>query len=245
MNRQLWDFSPETVIKRAVEVLTEKAKLTRDEIDKRYKNDQYPVSVHAWDSYKKSISASAATGVSAMKIDSLYRICQYTGVSADYLLGLADTKMKDQSAERVREELGLSDDAMQMLKRIKGNTENTACSNKAYSETDFVNFMLCHFFYRFADYAHRHINESDFLHHLNMSLDRPEESLEETDIEDIQRIIVRYRGNEKLRKDVILGKIHAQKEALYDIRCVTKLLLDELLEAFTQRVLFENQAQAE
>jgi hypothetical protein len=38
-------------------------------------------------------------------------------VSADYLLGFIDTKRKDESAEKVRQEFGLSDEAMEVLKK--------------------------------------------------------------------------------------------------------------------------------
>lgn len=155
MKKNYWDFSSEEVIKRAIECLTEKdlrevkdskglikkKALTRFEIDEQYHNYQYPISLPAWDSYKKTISKNAKTGTSSMNLESLYRICVYTGVSADYMLGFIDTKHKEQSAEKVREEFGLTDKSMETLKAfldtrfIWGNPE-------IFKPIEFLNFIL-------------------------------------------------------------------------------------------------------
>lgn len=109
------DYSSEEIIKKVIDCLTEKEKLTRDEIKEKHSKGTYPISLHTWDNYKKSISSTANTGVGSMKLDTFYDICAYTGVSADYFLGFSVAKHREQSAEMVKKEFGLSDKAIGML----------------------------------------------------------------------------------------------------------------------------------
>lgn len=173
--KHFWDFTAEDVISRAIECLTEKdmkevknskgiikkKPLTRFEIDEKYHNYQYPISLSAWDSYKKTLSKKAKTGTSAMSLESLYKICIYTNVSADYFLGLSPTKRKEQSAEVAQRIYGLNDESLDIILDIKNNIkrfqrfqglQHHRLINR-YVKIDgsaFLNFVIKHFIVDFA-----------------------------------------------------------------------------------------------
>lgn len=71
-------------------------------------------------------------------LETFFEICKYTNVSADYLLRFTDTKRKDPSAERVRQDFGLSDKAMETLRIIRRNTPQV----KGELSSDIVNMIL-------------------------------------------------------------------------------------------------------
>lgn len=81
----------------------------------------FPISKDTYYKYKKASKKNNKSDLHSMKIDTLYTLCNYTDVSADYFLGLIDTKRKEPSAPQVREDFGLSDKAMETLKIIKNN----------------------------------------------------------------------------------------------------------------------------
>jgi len=141
--------------------------LTREEIDGRFKSYSYPISLSAWDSYKKSLSETAETGAADMKLESLFKICAYTGVSADYLLGFIDTKHKEQSAEMVREEFGLSDETMKalkgMVKRKKTREVRWYHYETRFNKIDFVNFLLEHLSEELVKYIDKYLRDSNEL----------------------------------------------------------------------------------
>lgn len=90
----------------------------------------------------------------SISLATFYEICKTTNVSADYFLGFIRTKRKEQSADMVSREFGLSDKAMERLRLINNNqtddTEGMVIS--------FVNMILeCDCFWenfphRFSDY---------------------------------------------------------------------------------------------
>ena len=182
MKKNFWDFTPEDVVKRAVDCLTEKdlkevkdskgsikkKGLTRFEIDEKYKNYKYPISLSAWDSYKKTISKNAKTGISSMNLESLYKICTYTDVSADYMLGFIDTKRKEQLAEMVRKEFGLSDEAMDTLsKAVTHSILPLPSKYKNFSESDFISFLIVNFAVRFEQAIIQYFYAEDELNTYN------------------------------------------------------------------------------
>ena len=71
-------------------------------------------------------------------LGTFFEICKYTNVSADYLLGFTDTKRKDPSAERVRQDFGLSDKAMETLSIIRKNNPEV----KGELSSDIVNLIF-------------------------------------------------------------------------------------------------------
>lgn len=98
-------------------------RLSQEEIITGYRRDgkpagveRFPVSKHAYRNYKTSGDKINQSRANSLRVDTLYDICRYTGVSADYLLGFIDTPRKEQSAEMVRQEFGLSDESMKFLK---------------------------------------------------------------------------------------------------------------------------------
>ena len=156
MGKPSWGFDIGKVLTRALACLTEKdmeyvtdkkgnikeKPLTREQLQERYENDEYPISVSAWDSYKKTISKTAETGTFSMKLESLYNICAYTDVSADYLLGFTGTKLKDQSAEMVREEFGLTDPALKRLQEMIRKPKLPLPKDYNFDEADYINFLI-------------------------------------------------------------------------------------------------------
>lgn len=66
------------------------------------------------------------TPLKSISLATFYEICKTTNVSADYFLGFIQTKRKEQSADMVRKEFGLSDKAMERLRLInKNQTDDT------------------------------------------------------------------------------------------------------------------------
>ena len=113
------DLPINKIMKKVIDCLTLKEKLTREEIEYKHAKNSYPISKSTWDNYKKTVSKKAKTGANSMTLDNFYNICLYTGVSADYFLGFKETKLKEVSAQTIKEEFGLSDEAMERLIKIK------------------------------------------------------------------------------------------------------------------------------
>lgn len=140
--------------------------LTRFDIADKYEQGDYPISLAAWDSYKKTLSKNARTGTTVMSIESLYKICIYTGVSADYMLGFIGSKYKHHTAEAVRKEFGLTDESMEKLLelnyQIVGRYHATRGiklpddkkRTKQFSGAQYVNLIITHFMQEFAEYLH-------------------------------------------------------------------------------------------
>jgi hypothetical protein len=138
MKHEFKDFSIKEIMRKVIDCLTSKEKLTRLEIEERYSKNNYPLSRHTWDNYKKSISQTAKTGAASMKLDTFYNVCAYTDVSADYLLGFIETKHKEQSADMAKKEFGLSDEAMERLKAVN----NIGSERRGQISSDLISFIL-------------------------------------------------------------------------------------------------------
>lgn len=86
---------------------------------------EFPIGKDTYYSYTRFIHKgklkSTDNSIRSIDLGTFFEICNYTDVSADYLLGFTETKRKDASAERVREDFGLSDKAMETLSIIKKN----------------------------------------------------------------------------------------------------------------------------
>lgn len=99
----------------------------------------FPFTKETYYTYSSYIDApKRSREITDMRISSLYKVCLYTDVSADYLLGFTDTKRKDPSAERVRQDFGLSDKAMETLSIINRNKPEV----KGELSSDIVNLIL-------------------------------------------------------------------------------------------------------
>lgn len=100
---------------------------------------KFPFTRETYYTYSSYIDApKRARQISDMRISSLYKVCQYTDVSADYYLGFNDIKRKEPSAERVKRDFGLSDKAMKRLAEIKNSTPEF----KGDISSDIVNAIL-------------------------------------------------------------------------------------------------------
>lgn len=145
------EFSIKKTLKRIVKELNDKIesiRRPRPNEKERYSKegffvskykDQFPVSRDTYYSYSAfANSKNPAKNIQSIDLRTFYDICTYTNVSADYLLGLIDTKRKEHSAEKVREEFGLSDKAMERLRQIKNHRPEW----KGEISTNIVNYIL-------------------------------------------------------------------------------------------------------
>ena len=79
--------------------------------------EQFPISKDSYYSYRKFLGTAKPSKIPTITVDTLFAICKYTGVSADYLLGFSDCKSRVPSTMRVRWDFGLSDKSMEFLKK--------------------------------------------------------------------------------------------------------------------------------
>lgn len=99
----------------------------------------FPITISSYDNYRKLANDKQyANFISDMNLTNFYKICQYTGVSADYYLGFRATKRKELSAPIIKEEFGLSDKSMEMIKE----TTNREQRLKGELNSDLFNFIL-------------------------------------------------------------------------------------------------------
>ncbi|MFR5876916.1 MAG: hypothetical protein ACLUFN_10565 [Eubacterium sp.] len=101
--------------------------------------ENFPFTKQTYYSYSSFVKAERTSRKNkGMKVESLYSVCNYTGVSADYFLGFKDTKRQEPSAERVRQDFGLSDKAMENLSKIN----NLKPESKGELSSNLVNMVL-------------------------------------------------------------------------------------------------------
>ena len=79
--------------------------------------EQFPISRDTYYNYSKFAGVANLSDPPTITVDTLFAICKYTGVSADYLLGFIECKSRVPSAKRVRWDFGLSDKSMEFLKK--------------------------------------------------------------------------------------------------------------------------------
>ncbi|MBQ7385129.1 MAG: hypothetical protein IJW04_01340 [Ruminococcus sp.] len=146
----------------------------------------FPISGGAYYSYKKaSNEKSKSSKLKTIKLDTFYSLCEYTDMSADYLLGLTDTRRKEETAHKVREEFGLSDLAMENLSVCNRVPE---CRGEVSSEV--INLIL---------------ENREFLEKLNFRLPVLISCLNESRMSKMDIDVVRYtvvRAFEELLDDI-------------------------------------------
>ena len=99
----------------------------------------FPISRDSYYSYNAFVNAfKPSKNIKSIDLSAFYGICEYTDVSADYLLGFIDSKRKEQSAEMVKKKFGLSDKAMGNLAAI----QNRKAEGQGELSSDIINFIL-------------------------------------------------------------------------------------------------------
>ena len=118
-------------------VIIEKFPISKDTY---YKFNKYVTKKHDGTCYefKKPKKGKHYNEEITLQMHTLLTICKYADVSADYLLGLIDTQRREQSAEMVRREFGLSDKSMEFLKK----THERVCETKGEVTSSLVNLIL-------------------------------------------------------------------------------------------------------
>ncbi|MCI9448932.1 MAG: hypothetical protein HFE30_01600 [Clostridiales bacterium] len=130
------NFNIKEVLKKVVEELNRKINIVinpnqkkkamhnkKEFFIKKDMHKDFPISKDTYYNYNAFVNAEKPSkNIKSIDLSVFYYICKYTDVSADYLLGFIESKRKEQSAEMVRKEFGLSDDAMDNLSRIKNRT---------------------------------------------------------------------------------------------------------------------------
>lgn len=145
-------FSIKEILKKVIEELDNKINRIRKpkaEEKVRYsKSDffiseeaskDFPISRDTYYGYSSFANKEkSAKDIQSIDLRRFYDICTYTDVSADYFLGFRETKRKEVSAEMIRKEYGLSDDAMALLARV--NSRKPECRGELSS--DLMDFIL-------------------------------------------------------------------------------------------------------
>lgn len=126
------DFSIKNILKKVIEELDNKINHIRkpktEEKERYSKSDffvnektskDFPISkdtYYAYSSFAKK--EKSAKNLQSIDLRRFYDICVYTDVSADYYLGFTKSPRKEQSADMVYKEFGLSREAMKQLVNI-------------------------------------------------------------------------------------------------------------------------------
>lgn len=100
--------------------------------------EQFPISKDTYYGYRKFLGTAKPSKIPTITVDTLFAICKYTGVSADYLLGFSDCKSRVPSAKRVRWDFGLSYKSMDFLKK----THERVSKEKGEVTSSLVNLIL-------------------------------------------------------------------------------------------------------
>ena len=148
---QQTQYDIKEILKKIVEELDQKIEtvtnrknneITKAEFFRRESNNEtkdFPVSKDTYNIYSTfAKNKKSNKHIKTISLQCFYDICRYTDVSADYLLGFNTSKRKEESAEKVRQEFGLSDKSMETLSLIKKNKPEV----KGELSSDIVNIIL-------------------------------------------------------------------------------------------------------
>jgi len=127
-----------------VEIRMSKEKVSKEKIFESYPY-KIPISRKTWYDYKEKKKKD-------LKIGTLYDICNYTNVSADYYLGYNKSVRKEASSLQIKEDYGLTDDALEKLARMHKRTEDGAFQYNKLSDVDFINMLIAEFAPNFFSY---------------------------------------------------------------------------------------------
>lgn len=79
---------------------------------------EFPITEDVYYNFNRTLNIKSKYNAKTVDLSDFYKICQYTNVSADYYLGLKDTKRDEPSAQLVSQDFGLSDDSMETLRKL-------------------------------------------------------------------------------------------------------------------------------
>lgn len=102
-------------------------------------SDEFPLTKDSYYNYSTFVkNKKSSKNIKSIDLSRFYDICTYTDVCPEYLLGMINTKRKEESANKVREEFGLSDKAMDRL--VQANKNQGGCRGELTSSL--INFIL-------------------------------------------------------------------------------------------------------
>lgn len=135
----------------------------------------FPVSKDSYYNYTAFVNADTpAKEIGGISLKTLYNICIYTDVSADYLLGFITSERKEESAEMAKKEFGLTDEAMKRLAKTSGKK----AQHPGELSSDVINLILTNdYFWNALDsllptyFAEKYLNEpADYLSRVKFEL---------------------------------------------------------------------------
>lgn len=151
------------------------------------------------------------------KINIIMAIAEYYDVSIEYLMGLSDTKKYDIEYKKGSELFGLTDEAMNMLSKMK--THETLQFNPKYykqmSETEFVSFLIVHFVIKFEQALIPYLDAKDIFN-----------SYKEKHIDDNKRVKEKYI----LEETTIIDNYQTLEEDMYKAKYIITQVVDNFLE---------------
>lgn len=156
----------------------------------------FPVSKDTWYKYKTYITSEnkKKNNIKAIKIGTLYDFCQYINVSADYLLGFNDCKVKEASAQQIIKDFGLPDDVLRCFSTMKNHS---VFLYKTYSVMDFINFFVVHFAEKFVNSIINYLFQLDEFEKFKMKYFDDKEQMKEEYSLDEARLIDEFQDLEE------------------------------------------------
>ena len=109
---------------------------------------KFPISSDSWANYVSFVNENKK--LNDIKIGTLYDLCSYTDVSADYFLGLNETKVKEASSEQIQKDFGLSTDALRCLAQMANHpVVPLPAKYQDFSAVDYIDFLIVNFAQKF------------------------------------------------------------------------------------------------
>ncbi len=130
---------PKTTFEKSVQEKKKKKNHKSDFLNKEIEMSKFPFTKSTYYTYSSYINAERhSRKITDISLSTIFDVCKYADVSADYLLGFNDTQRKEPSAEQMKIDFGLSDTAMKNLRQIHQNQPET----KGEVSSEIVNIIL-------------------------------------------------------------------------------------------------------
>lgn len=140
------DFDIDKILGRIVEQITYTMNKTKTKIEDIINSSEFPLSKKTWYNYKESNNKTPnRKRIKDINVSTLFGICQYTNVSADYYMCFNDIVRKEVSAEYLIKEFGLTSEALEVLSKMNLHTKNENFQYGKLSDTNFINTLITDF----------------------------------------------------------------------------------------------------